>query len=88
MGYDLYDEKGYVAGGPSISGMRELRSTLQLGPAGREFADEGRTDQLRELSDELARATPADPEVAASVRLLLIAVRKANGFIMLWDGVG
>lgn len=29
MSYDIYDEKGYVAGGPSIGGMSDLKNAIK-----------------------------------------------------------
>ncbi len=90
MSYYLYDVDGYVADGPSITGLEELRPVLEsAGPTSREFVENGETLQLELLLEELSNIeTPKNPSVAHSLKALIAAAAKASVILILTDGVG
>ena len=89
MSLYLYDSRGYLADGPSIDGLRSARPVLQAaGAAARELIENGVTERLDELDDELGRVVIDDPLVTKSLRVIRAAARRALDVLIITDGVG
>lgn len=88
MSFILADPRGYLADGPTNSGLQELvawaEATKML--ALMAFLDDGETDDVAELIDELESVT-AEGGVEESRSALLAAARKAEGRLVLSDGL-
>lgn len=87
MGYSLCDERGFLAPGPSITGLRKLRLAAS-GPAARRFFAQGWTTDLAALAQELAAWTSDDAGVARSLRELRTALAQARFILILTDDIG
>ena len=87
MGYYFYDVNGYVADGPSTTGLEKLRDAL-TGPAIEELFEEGSTMQLEDLLTELSASISDDPSVKVSIMHLRRTATLATEILILTDGVG
>lgn len=86
MGYQLYDQNGWLAGGPSLSGMSMLRTVLK-GPYGMQFAEHGYTEAPSALAAELERRRAPDEDTQRSLDNLREAAQRAKGILILTTGV-
>lgn len=87
MSYDLYDQDGYLSGGPSTTGLVQLRAwaTEQKLMVTLAFLDNGYTDEPIALAREL-EATSATGTVDSSRRALIATATHATGTLILSDG--
>ena len=87
MSYDLYDSRGYVSYGPTISGMRDFRKWARPHPIINKFVEHGWTTQLPEFITALSnvKARASSPEAVR--RMLLRGAKRAKDILILSDGV-
>jgi hypothetical protein len=89
MGYELNDENGFIASGPSISGLRDMKHFFSSyeteNPALREFFKEGCTTRTSTLAAECKGLAliATDEDIRESLKELGKSAKKAKGIVIL-----
>ena len=87
MAYQWYDAFGYLGGGPTAAGWRDLVSRLR-GSASAELAEQGHTEQVAAFLEELDHLLSDDPDVIETRDAVREIASKARELLILSDGVG
>ena len=89
MSLSVYDCEGFVADVASNAGWSKYAAWARgQGGALADLAKDGWSEEVEPLQKQMGATTPTEPDLASVHAALLAAARKADGVVVVTDGVG